>query len=309
MSRNNTKVDAAFAKANELIRNAKSEPSSVLQESGVFFIGWFSLLLSLDPSNFIIASIAILCNLFFGVDVATWGLPVTIERAIENFVPTILKNRENRKNGVKGGQYGVLGHQKKKEKNPAGVNGPTPGGVKPLNPYDNDIEHVNEAEKVKEDDDGDEVVYISESDLQQQYGYLYPIFFFKNFKAPFKQLQRFVDHYSARGWTMSGGDTATSREARISLARTWKDTTDPCQRYQKEDLDMWYSLFSVAPGPIKEKMLHKYVLFTSSKDEKLITCPDAVIKWIKSTTDAIQIIDKWRHEIPIQFKTTESLLK
>jgi len=308
MSRKNTKADAAFERANDLLRNAKIEPSSVLQDSGVFFLRWFAWLLSLDTTNFIIATIAVFCNIFFGVDIADWGLPEKDERAVETFVPTIKKNRANRLNGPKGGPFGDQGPRKKKEKNAAGVNSPDPGGVNNPPPNDNVMEpaSVTDTENENKSDD-DEVGYISQSDLHQQYGYLYPIFFFMNFLSPSRQLERFVSHYSKTGWTMSGGDTATSREERIALAKRWRDKEDPCCKYKKEDLDMWHSLYQIASGSIREKMLHPSPVFTPNNPGGIhIACASAVSKWIKTNLEASQIIEKWRMGKPVEFIDADS---
>lgn len=309
MSKKTTKVASAIEKANELIKNSKTDPSSVLQDSGVFFLAWFAFLLTLDPSNFVIATIAVFCNVFFGVDISNWDLPVTLERAIETFVPTIKKNRTNRMNGPKGGGSGYLGPEKKKEKNPVGVKQPNPAGVEEPTPNDTVMEDVMGTVAEVESDDVDVAVSVSSTEVLDEYGYLLPVFFFMNFQSPWYQLERFVQYYSSRHWTMKGGDTAESRDERLVLAQSWKDKDDPCKREKPDDLKMWHTLYKIAPDPIKAKMLHKYVRFGKDTKIALLTCPEAVIKWIKSTPDALTVLDKWRSSLQLQFKTTESLEK
>lgn len=52
----------------------------------------------------------------------------------------------------------------------------------------------------------------------------FKIFFFKNYKNPAEQVDKFVNHYAANGWTRNNGAKVVDR---IALARTWepKDET------------------------------------------------------------------------------------
>lgn len=308
MSRKKTRAITAIEQANSLLNNSKTDPSSVLQDSGVFFLAWFSYLLTLDPPDFIVATIAVLSNVFYGVEISEWDLPVTTQRALETFVPTIKKNRSNRMNGPKGGNSGYMGPEKKKEKNPGGVTRPDPGGVETLTPNDTDMGTESGTEAASYDVDADETGYVTAVELDK-YQYLLPVFFFMNFQSPWHQLEKFVKYYSSRHWMMKGGDTATTSSERIALAKSWKDKDDLRHREKPEDLEMWHSLYQLSPDPIKAKMLHKYVRFGKDREIALITCPESVIKWIKTTPEAQAVLDEWRSGLHLQFKTTESLEK
>lgn len=67
------------------------------------------------------------------------------------------------------------------------------------------------------------------------------IFFFKNYKNPESQVEMFVNHYKATGWTRSGGAKVTDRSA---LAMTW-EPKDPSQkdRFPHPFMDFWKELY------------------------------------------------------------------
>lgn len=67
------------------------------------------------------------------------------------------------------------------------------------------------------------------------------IFFFKNYKNPESQVEMFVNHYKATGWTRTGGAKVTDRSA---LAMTW-EPKDPSQkdRFPHPFMDFWKELY------------------------------------------------------------------
>ncbi len=69
---------------------------------------------------------------------------------------------------------------------------------------------------------------------------IYRLFFFKNFKYPEKELQRFLDRYEGN-WTRTGS-TVPERD-HMRLARTWKpENTEP--RFKDPDFLKWMKTFA-----------------------------------------------------------------
>ena len=69
------------------------------------------------------------------------------------------------------------------------------------------------------------------------------IFFFKNFKRPAAEVERFVSHYAANGWRRRGQDSPV--ENRIELAKCWEPKEEP-QRFQPDVLANWKALYKTA---------------------------------------------------------------
>ena len=69
------------------------------------------------------------------------------------------------------------------------------------------------------------------------------IFFFKNFKRPAAEVERFVSHYAANGWRRRGQDSPV--ENRIELAKCW-EPKEEAQRFQLDVLANWKALYNAA---------------------------------------------------------------
>ena len=69
-----------------------------------------------------------------------------------------------------------------------------------------------------------------------------PIFFFKNYKNPAAQVERFINHYKATGWVRKGGEKIKDR---IALAECWEPQGDALKnRFQYPFLNFWKDLYN-----------------------------------------------------------------
>lgn len=66
------------------------------------------------------------------------------------------------------------------------------------------------------------------------------IFFFKNFRRPLQEVERFIAHYSANEWCRKGEDKPVKN--RIELAKCW-EPKEEAQRFQPEVLTNWECLY------------------------------------------------------------------
>lgn len=67
------------------------------------------------------------------------------------------------------------------------------------------------------------------------------IFFFKNYKNPAAQVERFINHYKATGWVRKGGGKIKDR---IALAECWEPQGDAQKnRFQYPFLNFWKDLY------------------------------------------------------------------
>ena len=69
------------------------------------------------------------------------------------------------------------------------------------------------------------------------------IFFFKNFRRPIAEVERFISHYAANGWRRKGQDNPV--EDRVELAKCWEPKEEP-QRFQPDVLANWKALYKTA---------------------------------------------------------------
>ena len=68
------------------------------------------------------------------------------------------------------------------------------------------------------------------------------IFFFKNYKNPLAQVERFINHYKATGWVRKGGGKITDR---VALAECWEPQGDALKnRFQYPFLNFWKDLYN-----------------------------------------------------------------
>lgn len=67
------------------------------------------------------------------------------------------------------------------------------------------------------------------------------IFFFKNYKHPEEQVEKFINHYQATGWMRSGGAKVFDR---VALAKTWepKDEAEK-NRFPKPFMAFWEGMY------------------------------------------------------------------
>lgn len=66
------------------------------------------------------------------------------------------------------------------------------------------------------------------------------IFFFKNYKNPLAQVERFINHYKATGWVRKGGGKIKDR---IALAETWEPQNELKNRFQYPFICFWKDLY------------------------------------------------------------------
>jgi hypothetical protein len=96
------------------------------------------------------------------------------------------------------------------------------------------------------------------------------LFFFRNFKNPQEEVQRFYDHYTAVGWKRNGGLKVKDK---LALARLWKPR-DETQSFPQEFLSGWeeYYQMTLAPelisglkGVLKDETTKRIALQVSSE--------------------------------------------
>lgn len=106
-----------------------------------------------------------------------------------------------------------------------------------------------------------------EDDLKSQ---IHNLFFFRNFKNPQEEVQRFYDHYTAVGWKRNGGLKVKDK---LALARLWKPR-DETQSFPQEFLSGWeeYYQMTLAPelisglkGVLKDEATKRIALQVSSE--------------------------------------------
>ncbi len=105
----------------------------------------------------------------------------------------------------------------------------------------------------------------------------FEIFFFRNFQHPDKEVERFIDFYSASGWRRHG-DVRTVRD-RQALARQWKpeNPENGCNRFPSEFLNPFLGCFSAIRAQNASdaaKIIHGVVKVEISADKMRIICND-----------------------------------
>lgn len=83
---------------------------------------------------------------------------------------------------------------------------------------------------------GDTAESMSAEPTEAERESFFKIFFFKNFKNPSEQVERFVNHYQANGWARNGGIKVVDR---MALARSW----EPKDEAQKNRFPYLFMLF------------------------------------------------------------------
>lgn len=108
---------------------------------------------------------------------------------------------------------------------------------KPEVKHENPIESVSDSDIDFESDS----VSVSESETrEEERERFFEIFFFRNFRNPAHEVERFVNHYQATGW-MRKGEKVVDKAA---LARAWAEekTTEP-PRYPVGFLQCWREIY------------------------------------------------------------------
>lgn len=108
---------------------------------------------------------------------------------------------------------------------------------KPAGNRENPIESVSDSDIDSESDS----VSVSESETrEEEREKFFEIFFFRNFRNPANEVDRFVNHYQATGW-MRKGEKVVDKAA---LARAWTEekTSEPL-RYPVRFLQCWHEIY------------------------------------------------------------------
>ena len=108
---------------------------------------------------------------------------------------------------------------------------------KPEEKHENPIESVSDSDIDSESDS----VSVSESETrEEEREKFFEIFFFRNFRNPAREVDRFVNHYQATGW-MRKGERVVDKAA---LAKAWAEekTTEP-PRYPVGFLQCWREIY------------------------------------------------------------------
>lgn len=127
-------------------------------------------------------------------------------------------------------------------------------------------EHLSDREIDREIDKRD--ISLSASDAEK--ADIYRLFFFKNFRNPEKEVQRFLDRYEGN-WTRTGS-TRPERD-HMKLARSWKpEITDP--RFKDPDSLEWLKTFTAwvtSRGIDADTFLHAVDGMVVSRQDYTIT--------------------------------------
>lgn len=70
------------------------------------------------------------------------------------------------------------------------------------------------------------------------------IFFFRNFRSPVAEVDRFIAHYQANGWCRNGSTRPV--KDRAALARCWEPLDKDYQKFPADFLSKWKCLYEVA---------------------------------------------------------------
>lgn len=290
----------AMDKANDLLFQAKSDPSLIKQDSGVIFLSWLGFALAHDPHTSLVVLIAVCFNVFFGVDIAEWGLPDDVARAIETFVPTIKKNRKNRENGPKGAVGGVKGGRPRSSKNP--------GGVIVETPSDSATETETETANVSVPVSVSSWQAASPTDIKHKIYYaVLAVFFFANLRNPTRQTLKMLGYYSAADWALKDVDDEQKLAFWVDHAHRWQVNDDTLDRFRASDLNMWSELFVMAPDEIKERMIVGRIHFIQDHVTATIACDSDVIQWVLNNPSAFALVKKWSEGHQLKWRTVDNL--
>lgn len=274
-----------------------------------------SLLVSYDEIVFTRATVAFLGYLCFGYDIGSHDLPINIKSALLLMAPSIKISKENYANGKKGAKFGKQGGRPKKETNknpggleqgnPPGLGQENPGGLKQHNPIleeDEKQELETRTKKRQNDNICVDVVVNNMGTHESTHTDFLEVFFFRNCLNPVAEAKKFTDFYEGSKWTLPGGDVMSTDGQKLALAQRWDIKNDPCKRFSSDALDMWRSIYNVAPTEIKTSMLSNSIKLTKDKEVACVTAPANVCEWMGGSTELIRpMVKKWMGKLKLAY--------
>lgn len=274
--------------------------TETIDESVVIYRSWFDCLLAQGHKNFTIAMYALLSFAFYGTDISSFHLPRRLEAILNTFCPIIVMNRSKRKGGNKGASYGRNGGRpswKDDLTTPKGYNSGAPLG---MNNNGNGNGKTNENENVN-DENNEGVSTTTNKDIDKYK----EVFFFRNVRHPDIEARKFVSHYSAVGWKLSGGEFIPDGEQRVALALRWEVRNQSTDRFDNEALSMWKSLYKMAHDYIRWLMLDSSVSFQRDSQMAIIYGPVDVGDWLNKDKETNPIVDKWKGKRIFKYVATK----
>lgn len=117
----------------------------------------------------------------------------------------------------------------------------------------------------------------------------YEIFFFRNFKDPKREAERFVSWNSMHDWTTESGKRLASTAQRASAAMLWKPGKESdIGRCPEWFIKAWKSLYKIASETdpqVASLFLDLGTNAASSATDVTITCKSAVVKWLENNIE------------------------
>ena len=191
------------------------------RKTAIIYESFYDAISGLEDSDFVLM-IKAYCNYALnGSEPQLSGYLLSMWKLIK---PIIDKNNQLYENGSKGGRKSTnqTGTKVEPTENQTGTNvEPTPS---------NDVD---------EDVDKDSLS-LSREVREEEREKFFEIFFFRNFRNPAREVDRFVNHYQATGW-MRKGERVVDKAA---LAKAWAEekTTEP-PRYPVGFLQCWREIY------------------------------------------------------------------
>ena len=282
--------------------NGVNNAPNITDETVIIYRSWFDCLMAQGPKRFALAMIALLLYAFYGKSVKSCNLPRPLESIVETFIPVIESNRKKRAGGKKGAEFGKTGGRPPKnsvEKSPKGLQHDTPLDTEsdtPLDLHNNVTENEEENKYVAVSVDDTEPIG-TPSEPHTNHDFFQPVFFFRNARYPEKQARKFVDHYTAVGWKLGGGEFLATDSQRLAMARSWEIRDDSCNRFHSEDLAMWKELYDKAPDDIKPLMLGDTINLRRTEDKAMVFGPARLNEWIEANLNITKpIVRQWMED-------------
>lgn len=146
-----------------------------------------------------------------------------------------------------------------------------------------------------------------EGEQEEQERFFY-VFFFRNFKDPRKEVERFVSWNEVHGWATKDGQHLGLLQQRIGAATLWKpEKPDDIGRCPAGFLDkLWcplYGLAQEASPDIARLMLDTRCTAEKTADGVRLVMPQAVAKWIEGNLDrTAPVVKSWCGKARISYK-------
>jgi len=155
--------------------------------------------------------------------------------------------------------------------------------------------------------------YFSKKEKEKEKEEILKILFFRNIRAPQKELGRLIDYNNLYNRALGGWERMSLSE-QLSAARLWIPKTKqggiiPCDRVSKKGLELWSGLYDAlsANGCNCEEMLSDSIAITVSDSAVTITCPASVRQLIESNIPHVKpIFDKFAPRRKIQYLEAEN---